>query len=130
MTGKFPPAGVNKTVTELVLADTNKRHDWLKARGLETMMWGDMFLHRSEANDAAHALTREDSAERRAGVPRISLSRTGITPARIPTTRACHPSEEGFRIIGTPCTTGTTSPTGPWRFRQQGMGFLRSTWAG
>ena len=132
MTGKFPPAGSNKTVTELVLADTNKRHDWLKARGLETMMWGDMFLHRSEANDAAHALTPEDSAARRAGIPKDIIITdwhyTGTDPnyKSVPILQ-----KEGFRIIGTPWYNWNNIAN--WAVAlsaNKSMGFLQSTWAG
>lgn len=132
MTGRFPPPGVEKTVTELIIEDTTKRHNWLKERGIETMMWGDMLLYRDEANDAGLAPTPEDAAARRKALPKDIIMAdwhyTGSDPnyRSVPLLQGA-----GYRVIGTGWFTWANIRN--WAselVKYKSMGYLQSTWAG
>ncbi len=67
----FPSKEANKAVgtTELILKDIMHYYDFLHARGVRTMMWGDMFIAPSEG-DAAHAPDVKTSTLRRDRLPK------------------------------------------------------------
>jgi len=71
--GRFPLTTKDKTVTQILLEDTNKLHDWLKERGVRAMMWGDMLLYRTDGPDACLAPSLEEAQARREGIPRDTL---------------------------------------------------------
>jgi hypothetical protein len=60
----------DQTATDLVMGNLRTLHEWLAARGVQTMVWGDMFLHKSEGVDAAHAPSAEEARKRRALLPK------------------------------------------------------------
>jgi hypothetical protein len=71
MRGRFPNPECprcKETTTGLVLKHANRMHDWLHARGVEMMIWGDMLLGPGEAKDAANAKTLAEAQARRAGI--------------------------------------------------------------
>jgi len=68
--GRFPnpdsPFYHGETPTRLMTESANRLADWLAARGIATMMWGDMLLAPGEAADATSAKTPGEAKERRA----------------------------------------------------------------
>ena len=68
----FPHREENKKIgaTELIMRDIMHHYDFLKARGVRTMLWGDMFLGPGEALDAALAGDVETAKARRAALPK------------------------------------------------------------
>lgn len=72
--GRFPrpdcPRCGRSSATELVLENLREVEKWLSGQGIRTLVWGDMFLARGEALDAAHAPSTTEAAKRRAGLPR------------------------------------------------------------
>jgi hexosaminidase len=72
MRGRFPnpecPRCKDSTATELVVKHANRLNDWLKGRGVQAMIWGDMLLGPGEAKDACSAKTLADAKARRAGI--------------------------------------------------------------
>lgn len=72
MLGNFPHDDKckQKTVTDLFLGDVQKIHDWLAAKGVKTMIWGDMLLHKTETPDAGTADSPEDAKVRRESLPK------------------------------------------------------------
>ncbi|PKO17010.1 hypothetical protein CVU37_09380 [candidate division BRC1 bacterium HGW-BRC1-1] len=68
----FPFKEANKKVgsTNLIMNDIMHHYNFLKARGVRTMLWGDMFLGPGEATDATHADTKEAARERRERLPK------------------------------------------------------------
>ena len=68
----FPHREANKKVgvTELIMRDIKHHYEFLKARGVRTMLWGDMFLAPGEAPGAAHAESKESSKARRDALPK------------------------------------------------------------
>jgi hypothetical protein len=58
--GQFPnpqcPLCGRETTTSLITESANRLADWLAARGIKTMMWGDMLLAPGEAADATNRL--------------------------------------------------------------------------
>jgi hexosaminidase len=76
MRGSYPHRDANqgKSVTDLFLGDVRWMHDLFKPRDVRMMLWGDMLLAPGEANDTAtFAMTKEDAAARRAGVPKDAI---------------------------------------------------------
>ncbi|MBK8915244.1 MAG: beta-N-acetylhexosaminidase [Phycisphaerales bacterium] len=69
--GKVPGRESSKpyTVEQLFLMDTLRHRDWLRERGVRTMMWGDMMLAKTEAVDATHAPTPDAAKRLRDAIP-------------------------------------------------------------
>ncbi|MDI6829495.1 MAG: family 20 glycosylhydrolase, partial [Armatimonadota bacterium] len=72
MRGRFPRDELcsRKTVSQLFIEDVKKLHAYLSERGIRTMLWGDMMLHKSETPDAAGAESVEAAKERREALPK------------------------------------------------------------
>lgn len=130
--GVFPKPGSTKTATELILADTVKINDWIKARGMQTMMWGDEFLYYpTEASDAGNATDMATAAARRAGLPKDII----ITDWHYAATTN-YPSvpvwkNGGWTVVGVPWYdwTDITNLTNAVTQNSE-MGTIQSTWAG
>ena len=75
MRGRFPyrSKDTGKSVTELVMEDIHKLHDWFTEKGIRVMLWSDMFLFKTEATSAAFAPTAEDAEKRRELLPKDVL---------------------------------------------------------
>jgi hypothetical protein len=67
----FPRREANRQVgvRKLILDSIHHWHGYLARRGIRTHLWGDMFIHASEASDAGFADSLEDARERRASLP-------------------------------------------------------------
>ncbi len=72
MSGKFPSDEKckQKSVTDLFLSDVNRLRDHLAAKGVKTMLWGDMLLYKTETPDAGTADTLADAKIRREALPK------------------------------------------------------------
>jgi hypothetical protein len=130
--GAFPKPGSKKAATDLILADINKMHDWLTAKGIKTMMWGDMLLDESEASDAGLAPSLEAAAARRAGVPKDIIIADwhyqGSDP-KFPSVAVLQ--NAGFKVVGTTWYDwGNVQNFSRVLNQEDSMGFLQSTWAG
>lgn len=130
--GAFPKPGSSKTASELILADINKMHDWLTAKGIKTMMWGDMLLHESEASDAGLAPSKQEAIARRAGVPKDIIIADwhyqGSDPA-FPSVPVLQ--DAGYKVLGTTWYDwGNIQNFSRVLNQQNSLGFLQSTWAG
>lgn len=68
----FPHREANKQkgATQLILDDIRYYYDFLKARGIRTMIWGDMFLAPGEAPDATGAPCVDEGKRRRDALPK------------------------------------------------------------
>lgn len=77
--GRYParPENIQKGASALFIEDTNRLADWLRGRGVRTILWGDMLLHESEGSPwpgvpvmtAANAPSAAEAARRRAAMP-------------------------------------------------------------
>ena len=130
--GVFPKLGSTKTATELILADTVKINDWVKSHGMQTMMWGDEFLHYSEeASDAGNAPDLATAATRRAGLPKDIV----ITDWHYASTTN-YPSvplwkNAGWQVVGVPWYDLTNVQNLASAVKSNGgLGMIQSTWAG
>jgi hypothetical protein len=67
----FPRREANRAIgaRQLIKDSIRHWHGYLAARGVRTHLWGDMFLHASEANDAGFADSVEDAKALRAALP-------------------------------------------------------------
>ncbi len=121
------------TTTQLILSDIHKLHAWFKERNVKVMMWGDMFLHRPEAPDAAFAASTAESQERRAMLP----SDIFITDWHYTTDKkADYPSlkiwkDGGHQVVGAGWDVPQNIRTHATAAARYGAdGYLQTTWAG
>lgn len=136
--GRFPrpdcPRCAGATVTDLLMENAADLQGWLRARGVGTMIWGDMLFDRREGPAAAHAPSPEEARLRRRKLPR------GILVADWQyNTRGGFPSLGLLRADGIPAVACTWhEPANIHGFvrealRQHGPGhggLLQTTWAG
>ena len=77
MRGRFPnpecPRCKDDTVTTLVVKHANRLSEWLRERGVGSMIWGDMLLGPGEAKDATHAKTVAEARQRRAEIDKKTI---------------------------------------------------------
>lgn len=136
MRGRFPnPANpfyrADKSAGDLVLENLHRLHGWLKERGVQTMIWGDMLLAKGEGVDAAHAPSVEEARRRRALVPRDVI----ITDWHYGTNEK-YPSLDLFKSAGLQTTAATWhTPLNIHFFARAAKnsgarGLLQTTWAG
>ncbi|HEY3269153.1 MAG TPA: beta-N-acetylhexosaminidase [Armatimonadota bacterium] len=131
--GVFPKPGSTKTAGELIVADTVKINNWVKARGMRTMMWGDEFLHYpDEASDAGNAPSVAEAQTRRAGLPKDIV----ITDWHYDGTSTTYPSvplwkSGGWEAVGVPWYDWSNIQNlSSIVTRNNAMGLIQSTWAG
>jgi hexosaminidase len=135
MRGRFPYRSRESgmSATDLILMDTIKLNDWFRERGVKVHLWGDMFLHTSEAADATFAPSPEEAAERRARLPKdmtiVDWHYKPVTPAEytsIPLWRL-----QGFDVIGAGWYTPANIHQLALACIEAGAkGYLQTTWAG
>lgn len=132
MTGTFPPKGSKKTATDLIIQDTVKLHDWLKRRGIKTMMWGDMLLYKDEASDAGLAPTKEDAEKRREALPKDIIIADWHYQGSSPDFPSVDILQKaGFPVVGTTWfDQGNIQNFSRVLNAENSMGMLQSTWAG
>ena len=135
MRGRFPYRSKDsgKSVTDLVLEDVNKLHDWFAKRDVRIMLWGDMFLWKGEASSAAFADTKEEAKIRRDRLPKDTFIADwhyeAGDPARYTSLKIF--KQEGFEACG-------ASWFNPKNIRNltlgckmfDAAGLLQTTWAG
>lgn len=133
--GRFPHRSKDsgKTVTELIMEDTLKLHRWFTERKVQVMLWGDMFLYRTEGPDACLAPTLEDARLRRAQLPRdvfVADWHYGIfEPEELSTLPLW--KNEGFPVVGCPWFRAENIRNMALACIQNGVeGLLQTTWAG
>lgn len=135
MRGRFPYRSKDSglSITDLILMDTLRLHEWFRERDVRVAMWGDMFLHQSEARDATFAPSLEEARARRARLPKDIL----ITDWHYhPVSAAEYTSiplwrDEGFDVVG----SAWFNPANIHQLalaciRSGVLGFLQTTWAG
>jgi len=134
MYGRFPGPGMKGTAADLYVADVKKLHDWLAAKGLKTMLWGDQMLHAPEdTNDAAWADSAAGAVARRNGLPKDIIVADWHYQSDSPE----FTSVDVFQKAGFQDVVGTTwyEPDNIRNFSKvvadkNANGLLQSTWAG
>ncbi|MDF2441517.1 MAG: hypothetical protein JWN98_2501 [Abditibacteriota bacterium] len=136
MHGRFPnPENPfyesGKSAGDLVIENLRHLHGWLKERGVQTMIWGDMLIAPEEGVDAAHAPSTEEAKRRRALVPRDVI----ITDWHYGSNES-YPSLELFKSAGLSTIAATWhTPLNIHFFTRAAKasgarGVLQTTWAG
>lgn len=130
--GTFPKPGSTKTATELILADVAKIDDWVRARGMRTMMWGDEFLfYPTEASDAGNATSLSQARTRRNGLPKDIIITDWHYAAATSFPSVPIWKNGGWDVIGVPWYNWTNIQNLTKAVAQYaGMGMIQSTWAG
>ncbi len=132
---RFPYRSKNsgKTVTELILGDIIKLHNWFKERDIRIMLWGDMFLWNEEANGAAFASSLEEAKLRRKMLPKDSIIADWHYDAGKPEEFKSLKvfKDEGYQTVG----AGWYLPDNISNFNKACIdnnvwGYLQTTWAG
>lgn len=135
MRGRFPwrSRESGKSVTQLVLEDTIKLRDWFDERDVRTMLWGDMFLYKTEAPDATFAPSAEEAQLRRSLLPKDIIVTDWHYAPRKPEEYTSIPlwKREGFPTIG----SGWFNPLNIANLAKACVdagaeGYLQTTWAG
>lgn len=125
----------------LIMQDLWYWYGFLKARGIRTMIWGDMFLGPFESIDATNAKTVEEAKELRAQLPKdIMISDWHYAPgqpkhyASIKTL-----ADEGFDVIAAPWystvnivnfTKASALAAESTTSGLHSLGIMQTTWAG
>ena len=65
--------GSERTTREVILKSAERVHGWVADRGVKTMMWGDMLVHRTQASEVGLAPTPEFGAFLREHLPQDIL---------------------------------------------------------
>jgi len=123
-------------LTQLFVDDVLHHYRRLQQRGIRTMMWGDMLLHRTESADgAAFAESPEEAQRRREMLPKDIIICDWHYQPRPPeefvqkNLRVLQ--EAGFEVIATTWYTPMNIYNFAKAARQAGiLGLLQSTWAG
>jgi len=135
MRGRFPyrSATAGKGVSELVAEDIAKLDAWFRERDIRLMMWGDMFLHSSEASDATFAPTVEEAKKRRAAIPPDAIIADWHYEASPPEKFISLPlwKKEGFETVAASWYNPENIRNLTTAAREAGLpGLLHTTWAG
>jgi hypothetical protein len=136
MRGRYPYRDQAKEWGEskLFIYDTNRLHDYLKNKGVGTMMWGDVLLARDESSDgAANAPSAEEAARRRAEVPKdIVICDWHYTPTDPENYRSLRVFRDaGFTTIACTWDNPENIRTFAEAAKREGAwGLLQTTWAG
>ena len=129
----FRESSLRFTVEQLFLADTLRLHEWLSARQVRVMMWGDMLLGPGEAPDACHAASVESARRLRENLPK-DIVITDWHYAGVPADRFT--SLQTFRAGGHEVIAATWDrPVNIVNFARAAhaagsLGLLQTTWAG
>lgn len=132
---KFPndPECKKSTLPNLFLSNTLKLHDYLKKKGIGTMMWGDMMLAPGSAPDACSVPEEKDAQLIRNSIPHdviITDWHYDISPSdAFNSLRIFH--EAGFKTVASTWCTPANIQNFSDRAKQDGsLGLLQTTWAG
>ena len=139
--GKYParPQNLAKGATTLFIEDTNRLADWLRERGVKTMMWGDMALHESEGDPTAwDTLTAANAPS----VLEAQRMRSLLPKDAIIADWRYHPGSEQRNGLSVLKQSGYETLGCPWfepenirgwahqALKNQSSGILETTWAG
>ncbi len=129
----FRESSLPFTVEQLFMRDTLRLHEWLSARQVRVMMWGDMLLGPGEAPDACHAASVESARRLRDDLPKDILI-TDWHYAGVPADRFT--SLRTFQACGHEVIAATWDrPANIVNFARAAheagsLGLLQTTWAG
>lgn len=133
--GRFPYRSKKsgKTVTQLIMEDIQKLHTWFKERNIQVMLWGDMFLYKTEAADACNAGTLAEAKERRSLLPRDVIIADWhyepVSPEKYTSLKIW--KDEGLAVVGAGWDNSTDIRNLAKAAEMNGaLGYLQTTWAG
>jgi hypothetical protein len=129
----FRESSLGYTAEELFITDTLRLHEWLTARGLTTMMWGDELLGPGEAPDACHAASAEAAAGLRARLPGdivITDWHYAVAPPEKFTSLSTFQARGHRTIAATWHRPGNITSFARAAADQKSFGLLQTTWAG
>lgn len=122
-----------KSVGDLFIGDTLKLHEYLKKKGIRTIMWGDMLLGPGESPDACNAADKNEAARRRSRIPKdITVTDWHYTPSNPDEFQSLKLfKDEGLGTIATTWYTTANIQNFSTAAKNNGsLGILQATWAG
>ena len=133
--GRYPYRAASRkfTAEELLMIDTLRLHDWLRQRGLDVMMWGDMLLGKGEGPDACHAEAAEPAAALRERLPDDILITDWHyigSPAEKQTSLGKFHSAGLQTVAATWQNPSNIANFAQAAYQQNSRGLLQTTWAG
>jgi hexosaminidase len=121
------------SVEQLFMMDTLKLHGWLRERGVQVMMWGDMLLAKGEAPDACHAKSEKSARALRAELPDdviISDWHYAAEPPERFTSLEVFHQEGNATVASTWYRPGNILGFARAAHQFKSRGLLQTTWAG
>ena len=132
--GRYPwrSRAAYPTVADAYVAHVTRLHDYLKAKGVRTMLWSDMLLSPGDAQDATNAPSRAQAAQMRARLPHDIQMTDWHYGANDPFTSPLLLRRAGFGPVigGTWATPGNVVGFSRALTAQRQRGLLQTTWAG
>ncbi|MCW3095313.1 MAG: N-acetyl-beta-hexosaminidase [Chthonomonadaceae bacterium] len=140
--GKYParPDNIQKGASALFIEDTNRLADWLRGRGVHTILWGDMLLHESEeptlpgvpVMTAANAPSVAEAIRRRDAMPTNAvIADWRYTPGDEQRNGLALFRQRGEQTLG--CAWFQPENIRGWALQaiaHNSLGTLQTTWAG
>lgn len=128
--GLFP--GSEKTTEQVVAEEAEVLRKWLLERDIQTMMWADPLIHRSETGEIGFARSPETAKFLRENLSKEILLmdwQYEVKPPRFPEVKVL--AEAGFQVMAAtwndPATTlGHAASVA----EQKGLGVIHTTWPG
>ncbi len=122
-----------KTESDIIVDNIKVLHNWLTDRNIKTMIWGDVFLYKTEGPDACNAPSLEEAKKRREMLPKdIIITDWHYLPVKPEAYTSMQLwKDEGFQTIGAswfmPNDIRNLALAG---IQTGALGNLQCTWAG
>src|SRR4029079_18567891 len=120
-----------KGLNRLFAENIQKLTDFLEARGVQPMLWGDMLLHSTEASDAANAASPEAARELRSLLPKEAIVADWhyVAAPFYPSLEILR--DDGFQVVAASwCNPLNVACLARGMAAAGAMGLLQTTWAG
>lgn len=125
----------------LIMQDLWYWYGFLKARGVRTMIWGDMFLGPGEGIDSTNAKSLKEAKELRSQLPKdVMIADWHYAPGKTEQyTSIKLLADEGFDVVAAPWystvnivnfTSATAQASESTTSGQHALGTMQTTWAG
>jgi len=138
---QFPCRSKGFTIRELLEMDIRRNADYFKNKNIKIMIWGDIMLHPSEANDNFNAKTKDDAIQLRKmlkeieaqpGAPKFTICDWHYSPGKPEEYKSIALfKKENFPVIACSWYLKNNIPNLTRQaVKDNAIGLLNTTWAG
>ncbi|HEY3266275.1 MAG TPA: glycoside hydrolase family 20 zincin-like fold domain-containing protein [Armatimonadota bacterium] len=129
----IPPPGEKMSAVDLITESATRLNNWLKAKNLVTMMWGDTLLHfPDDCSDAGTAKRWDDAKAQRKAIPKDIIIADWHYDGDDKSFHSVPILQDlGFKVIG--CTWFDRNNIRNFAAalaRDKALGMIQTTWAG